>query len=560
MTPVKNQHTNNMTHCSSAGISASSSSAGAPAAPAFCRFRGIENVSKVSCHIACAIQILCHAITPIQEALVILSSYIQQMDNGNCNDDNNGVFLEELIDFLDIRHRQNVGSECDDDCDSFSSCWNPRRLYLFLQKHAGKYSLDYNEVGDSSSTLSHLLHLLNESEWERILKASVWEGETRQVLVGRKRASSSSSITWLQRTKPAKIKPMACPLVLKVPAPKTSDNAICWDLERALSEILEPQLVTGASSSYPWDTISPESYTECVIQDSNTSISYDDNIDHWSSAEWITTKQIEFQRIPRVWLLHLERPKVSADLMQSMLLQYKKGGICSIDIPLKIETSKFQSNIHVNGSNPQSQHHNATLFLRGAILQVVEDDKDERFQDWNTEDEYEYDDDMEVHCVTLLRNPRHPQDSSASTSWVLIDDDHCQRITEDHALSLMGGTVEMTDRLFAYYAATLLVYAKEQEDNDEEDEWKLVVREIHAAMTNQQGVNQRRSEAFVSAATKTSMSVVGRRVKVRWAKGKFYSGKITSYDPSTGKHRIEYDDGDVKDYVLGSKTIEWIDE
>ena len=53
-------------------------------------------------------------------------------------------------------------------------------------------------------------------------------------------------------------------------------------------------------------------------------------------------------------------------------------------------------------------------------------------------------------------------------------------------------------------------------------------------------------------------SVVGKRLRVRWAKGKYYTGVVDSYDESIGKHRIKYDDGDVRDYILERKTVEWI--
>lgn len=52
-------------------------------------------------------------------------------------------------------------------------------------------------------------------------------------------------------------------------------------------------------------------------------------------------------------------------------------------------------------------------------------------------------------------------------------------------------------------------------------------------------------------------TLVGRRLRVRWSKGKFYSGIISKYDETTGKHTIEYDDGDIREYKLSKKTIEW---
>ena len=50
--------------------------------------------------------------------------------------------------------------------------------------------------------------------------------------------------------------------------------------------------------------------------------------------------------------------------------------------------------------------------------------------------------------------------------------------------------------------------------------------------------------------TLTPESVVGRRIKVRWSKRKndAYNGTIESFDASTGKHQVTYDDGDKESY------------
>ena len=53
-------------------------------------------------------------------------------------------------------------------------------------------------------------------------------------------------------------------------------------------------------------------------------------------------------------------------------------------------------------------------------------------------------------------------------------------------------------------------------------------------------------------------SLIGRALKVRWAKGTFYEGIVDNFDPTTGKHRVRYKDGDVKEYTLSKKTIEWL--
>jgi hypothetical protein len=45
--------------------------------------------------------------------------------------------------------------------------------------------------------------------------------------------------------------------------------------------------------------------------------------------------------------------------------------------------------------------------------------------------------------------------------------------------------------------------------------------------------------------------IVGRHLRIKWAKGKFYPGTVASFNKETGKHQVRYADGDVKDYLLG---------
>ena len=52
---------------------------------------------------------------------------------------------------------------------------------------------------------------------------------------------------------------------------------------------------------------------------------------------------------------------------------------------------------------------------------------------------------------------------------------------------------------------------------------------------------------------------VGRRLRVQWKGGVYYSGQVTGFDTDTGKHTVTYEDGDVREYRLSQKTWEWID-
>ena len=190
--------------------------------------RGIRNVSKVSCHVACAIQILCNAIPTVRSVLYRIVVEEQEKrkekkegnNNDGFHDDNDFDFdslfllstssqplMRELVDFVRTTkktQRQNDDGDDDDDEDDDDdddannnispSPWNPNRLYTYIQQQG----LDPNQVGDATTSLSCLLQLLSkegESVWKIILNVSIWEGETRQVLEGRRPISDIFAAT-----------------------------------------------------------------------------------------------------------------------------------------------------------------------------------------------------------------------------------------------------------------------------------------------------------------------------------------------------------------------------
>ena len=53
-------------------------------------------------------------------------------------------------------------------------------------------------------------------------------------------------------------------------------------------------------------------------------------------------------------------------------------------------------------------------------------------------------------------------------------------------------------------------------------------------------------------------NLVGRRLKVRWAKGTLYENVVVHHDAAIGRHRVLYKDGDVRDYILSKKKIRWL--
>jgi hypothetical protein len=560
------------------------------------QYRGIRNISKVSCHISCAVQVLCHTIVPIQQLL--LSEITNKSTNNPTTTTTTTTILQELLDFFVV---VSVGG---DDISPnkliYEESWDPHRLY----KHLSDKSLDYNEVGDPTISLSKLLLCLKDEFnelvtkesastsllFEDILKTSIWEGQTRQVLEGRKRIlndddESNQQCSIQQRIKTSKVKPMSCPLTIKFQREET-DNIMMCSVQDGLQHTLKPQLVRG-SQPYPWDTLNPESYAENIIavdQNNNNNNTFED--EESTKNEWTTTKQIEFIKIPRIWLLHLERCQSQSQIMTDMYSnirsihkqdqeehQEQENGHLDcfrIDIPLVLNPSNYiadTSNIHDKDIDKQNKDgiddstrpssSPSKLFLQGAILQVIEIDEED------VDDEYNDGDDFEVHTVTLLRiqQPNH-RTSVELSSWVLIDDEVCEVMEEDQAIKLMKGTVITTDRndmtTYKYFGASLLVYSIAHDEAM--TAWKDLVRKISLELKNKSKSFEAVTTESTTADTTDPSKLIGRRLTVKWAKGKFYPGIISNYDPVTRKHRVKYDDGDIKEYILCKKTIEWIDD
>lgn len=55
--------------------------------------------------------------------------------------------------------------------------------------------------------------------------------------------------------------------------------------------------------------------------------------------------------------------------------------------------------------------------------------------------------------------------------------------------------------------------------------------------------------------------VVGKRIKVYWPLDKsWYEGFVRSFDKDSGKHLVQYDDGEEESVELAKEKIEWIEE
>jgi hypothetical protein len=126
------------------------------------------------------------------------------------------------------------------------------------------------------------------------------------------------------------------------------------------------------------------------------------------------------------------------------------------------------------------------------------------------------------HYVALVR--------TRSSRWFLLDDDNVIPVPDNSVLDFVNG---QQTKMEGSYCATVLAFSRACECTD-------TLPLLH----------ELRQEA--------QSSLIGKRLRIRWKSGKYYSGIVEAYNDKSGKHRIEYDDGDVREYTLSKKTVQWI--
>lgn len=255
-----------------------------------------------------------------------------------------------------------------------------------------------------------------------------------------------------------------------------------------------------------------------------------------------------------------------------------------MDIPLTLDAGFLFSPQHGMDTGASKTDYR----LIGGILHVTDEDIDE------PEERYE-----NGHYVSLVRDstamevatakvwhhddddhdnegdPESTRGDDALTRWTLVDDDETVRLDSDAVVEFLGGTritAEWTSSVKpkTFVRGVLVAYQDTNVGKVLEGMTDVLFQhDMNFTSPANDDQNARFGclrDAAKNAGTTTTTteaadaevsSFVGRRVRVRWAKGKYYSGIVASYNPGNGKHIVQYDDGDVREYNLSKKTIEW---
>lgn len=209
---------------------------------------------------------------------------------------------------------------------------------------------------------------------------------------------------------------------------------------------------------------------------------------------WLSTKTLVVDKAPAFWLLHLHR------------FVSEQG-----------RTVPMSNSIEIAPTIQLPDNH-CRYHLQGGILHVSDVDAAE--------------DEEQGHYVSLVRD---------DMEWYLIDDEESTLVTESQALALLSGSDGTWTKRKGFMRGVLVVYREEHAD--------ALVESLFEDLAAQLAAFPARPDP---------QALIGRRLKVQWAGGKLYAGVVTAYNAVTGKHTVEYDDGDMKHYRLQQKTIEWL--
>jgi hypothetical protein len=254
-----------------------------------------------------------------------------------------------------------------------------------------------------------------------------------------------------------------------------------------------------------YNTVLPEPVKDYDWEHAENYFETRDEFCNSQAIDWVTRRTTSLVSLPHHLLLHLDRFVYGADGTME-----PKNAV--MDIPLSLDMTPYHG---VEGLEPSNDRYE----LRAAILYVLDEERGE--------------DDDGGHYVSVVKEFDH---------WYLVDDDKVTAVTSDSAITdLLSGYrdcfLPSEDRTFI---TVLVLYCR-----PDSAVANTLLHELSQQLSSL-------SETF------HGNNCVGRRLRVKWAKEKFYSGVISHYNETSGKHTVVYDDGDVREYDLQKKTIEWL--
>ena len=373
---------------------------------------------------------------------------------------------------------------------------NPDEFYTRIQDHVG---ICPHELGDAVTSLAKLLHVLRQDEFVgKLVKELFYAGRCVSVITGQQRDDDADAKMFRRRIKTTQEKSL--PVPFSVPTDDKTDS---------LHQLLLRSLAARPMTGYQWSPTDDFEETTVASCPNDFPANDDSLLDHDDDCNgWQTSRQLKVRNLGPYWLIHVDH------------FSRVRGRVRSRQIPCAIPLELDASNYCQLAAQEEEQSH--TYHLTSAILHLSSTDGDDEEEDG--------------HFTAVVRSSRLD-----SNGWVLIDDTKTTDISQETCLDLLAGCHSKNlSEHGSYVQASLLVF----ESTSVEERVEPILNELLARIQETKFQQE---------------SLVGRRLEILWSKGKFYAGMVASFDPTTGRHTIRYDDGDVRAYTLAKKTIRWLD-
>jgi len=434
------------------------------------RPKGIKNITQVSCHINCALQILLHATGLFSELLIEYSNY---------NDEKSG-FIAGLCSIL----CNGLAEEGDE-----SGPIDPSHLYGLLENKA---SINPDDLGDAVTAFRRILQATRQ-DFSKIdclsdSMENLFDGTVQQEIVGFKNNKKRIKATSRKLVLP-----------LSIPGNETSlEEALLHATIRPIKEI----------KGYSW--VESGNHVESEVTDEEKKAFFSNKYE--SFDDWKTFKKVLFEKVPIYLILHMQR----FTLVDGTVTPFNT----TMSVPLTMDISPFHKLQQKN-----------EYYLRGAILHVLDLSVDDDDDDENENGHY--------ISVVFVDNV-----------WFLIDDDIVVEFANNQEMIdiLEGRCSTFAHLKHCHFTSVLLTYQNEK-SSDSENWQENFMKRIKFKLSEMKSAGEVEDEY--------NESLVGKRLRVRWSKGKYYRGFISNYESETGRHTVKYDDGDMRVYKLSQKTIEW---
>jgi hypothetical protein len=503
--------------------------------------RGISNPTGTACHLSSALIVLYYCVPPVRNAVKALAAapHSDPSNDINTNSINSNNNLIHALGCLMLAMGGDADGSCTIDNNKNASGVDPTWCYEAVQN---TLQLSPYQMGDAVTALVKILaYLRRETKKSSSLSTStaVWNdcidaGRIHSVFTS---SSHSSDQQQLQETNVriqiTKSRDMPVPFPVSASClnmgSSTNEDATTTTLTDLIQQQLGPQLV----KDYQWPSTSNESNDNTTPCNDS---SHEDNNMNKSRNHRTATRTWHVDQLPPIWMIHLDRFAWNNETCnvqpQNVIIQ----------IPSTLSSSDFLSNtatntstaaaesrnLHPSSSSQQQQHDDDTYQLVGGILHVDGDDSAEPNDDDDT--------DHGGHYVSVVRH---------NGVWYCVDDDTVTPMrSESHVLHLLSGRAAWSGSTSSSrrMRGILLVYQQQR----------------FFGLDNSSSWTKAQPHLQQSERSCDNAGWVGKRLQVQWAKGAWYSGVVVAFDPTTGRHTVRYDDGDVRTYQLRKKTMEWL--